>query len=158
MAELQPREELGLWYLSRAYAQLNEAERYFSLFRYPESVICAYESIEFSVKAMCKLLDVEYSRKEHFLNAPTLVKLAEKIGQRWPDKKNELLSALPIVLGYTEELRNICRYGIDKEGIPPVSPDDIFRKDHCEKVLKDANQICDLLHHVDMGRRWRSDK
>ena len=156
-SEVQPREELGLWYLGRAYAELDEAERYFSLFRYAESVMCAYESIEFSVKAMCKLLDIEYS-KRHFLDAPTLVRLAQKVGEKWLDEKSKLLSDLPVILGYTDELRNICRYGIDEGGTPVISPKEIFKKDHCEKVLRDANQICDLLHRVDMERRWRGHK
>jgi HEPN domain-containing protein len=158
MAKARSNEELGLWYTSRAYAQLNAAEQYFSLFRYPDSVICAYEAIEFSIKAMCRILNIKYNTKEHFPDASTLVNLAEKIGAKWPEKKNELLDALPTILGHTKELREICRYGIDKEGGPQVSPENLFRKNHCEKVLKDANQICDLLHRVDMRRRWVSVK
>ena len=83
MKDLQ-QEELCLRYISKAYAYFNEAQRYILSFKYPESVVCAYESIEFSLKAMCKLLDVEYNRKEHFLDAATLVKLAEKVGRELP--------------------------------------------------------------------------
>ena len=152
-------DELGLWYISKAYTYFNEAQRYILSFRYPESVVCAYESIEFSLKAMCKLLDVEYNRKEHFLDAATLVKLAEKIGRELrPEMKDQLLTILPVILGYTKELRNICRYGIDRQGVPSVSPKNIFGKVHCERVLKDADWLCDMLHQVDMRRRWKGGK
>ena len=101
-----------LWYISRAYLKLKEAIDYSRIFKYAESVNSAYESIEFSIKALCKLLDIEYN-PEHFINEITVVKLSEKIGKRWPEKKERLLSVIPIILSYSERLREIARYGIE---------------------------------------------
>lgn len=150
------QQEQEQWYISRAYLKLAEAIDYSRIFKYAESVNSAYESIEFSVKALCKLRDVEYSI-EHFPDEITIVKISEKIGERWPEKKGELLGVLPIVLSYSDKLREIVRYGVEdkkEKKIRPVSPDRIFRQDYGNKVLNDAERLVDLLSQIERSFRW----
>jgi hypothetical protein len=102
------------------------------------------------------LLDVEYN-VEHFTDEITIVKLSEKIGQRWPEKKDELLSVIPIVLSYSNKLRQIARYGVEDrktKKVPPVSPDRMFRQDYSDKVLNDAKRLTDLLSQIEKSFRW----
>lgn len=157
MVNKHKNEEIRLWYLSRAYAQLREAQYYFDVFKYPESVECSYESIEFSLKTLCKIFGLGFPR-EHFLDKKKLVVLAEKIRGEGGNHYDELLGMLPIILGYTKEQRNICRYGIDENDIRKISPNKIFKKDYGEAVLDDATQLCDLLHHFDMLSRWSKNQ
>jgi len=152
----QAQQEQGRWYISRAYLKLAEAINYFRIFKYAESVNSAFESIEFSAKALCKLLDVEYSTW-HFIDEITFVILSEKIGEKWPEKKEELLSVLPIVLSYSNKLREIARYGVEdlkEKRVLPVSPDRIFREDYSDKVLSDAKRLADILSQVEKSSRW----
>jgi len=146
------------WYISRAYLKLKEANNYSRLGKYAEAVNSSFESIEFSVKALCKVLDVEYDPK-HFVDEFTVAKLAEKIGKTWNEKKEKLLSVLPIVLSYSNTLREIARYGIEnKNNVGPVSPDQIFRGDYCDKVLQDAQVLVDILSQIETSQRWDISK
>ena len=156
MRRSKEQEDQQQWYISRAYFKIADAIRCSRLFEYAESVNSAYEAIEFSLKALCKLLDVEYAAK-HFLDELTIVKLSEKIQQKWPKKREELLSVIPIVLSYSDTLREIARYGIeDKKGkkIKPVPPDQIFTQEYSNKVLSDAKRLTNLLSQIEKSFRW----
>ena len=148
------QEEVYFWYLSKAHDQYNESEKLYALYKYPQAIICSYEAIEYSCKAICKYLDIEYSRKKHFLDMKTLAIMAFKIGKMWPEKESELYGLIPMILSYTNELRNISRYGIDEKNVPFVSPIKIFRKAHCEEVLKDAKTIRQILLMIEAKRKW----
>lgn len=147
------------WYISRAHLQLQEAVNYSQISKYAESVNSAYESIEFSLKALCKLLDVEYN-PEHFVDKYTLVKLSEKIGEQWLEKKEILLGVIPIALSYSDTLRNIAKYGIEnrEKKVRPVSPDRIFRQEYSDKVLEDARRLDDILTRIELSFRWDTSR
>jgi HEPN domain-containing protein len=146
------------WYISRAYFKLREAKNYSRLGKCAEAVNSSFESIEFSVKALCKVLDVEYN-PEHFLDELTVVKLAEKIGETWKEKKEKILSILPVILSYSNTLREMARYGIEKkDNVGPISPDQIFKKDYCDKVLQDAQILVDILSQIEISQRWDVSK
>jgi HEPN domain-containing protein len=149
------QQEQERWYVSRAYLKLAEATDYSCIFKYAESVNSAYESIEFCVKALCKLLNVEYPY-EHFIDEYTVAKLSEKIRERWPNKREELLSALPIILSYSDRLRGIAKYGVEdkQKKVLPVSPGRIFCQDYSDKVLKDAQRLAALLSQIERSFRW----
>jgi HEPN domain-containing protein len=146
------------WYISRAYLKLKEANYYRKLGKCAESVNSSFESIEFSVKALCKILDVDYE-PQHFVDQCTVAKLAEKIGKTWARKRQRLLGVLPVILSYSDSLREIARYGIEKkDNVGPVSPDQIFQKDYCDKVLKDAQVLRDILSQIELSHRWDPSK
>lgn len=94
------------------------------------------------------------------MDAETLIKLAEKISRSIADEKEAsdtkdmLLGMLPIILGYTEEQRNICRYGIDKPDVPTIHPNEIFDERYCKTVFDDADRLCILLSWFDKKKRW----
>ena len=146
------------WYISRAYLKLREADYYRKLGKCAESVNSSFESIEFSVKALCKILDVDY-QPQHFVDQSTIAKLAEKIGKTWARKRERLLGVLPVILSYSDSLREIARYGIEKkDNVGPVSPDQIFQRDYCDKVLKDAQVLRDILSQIELSHRWDPSK
>lgn len=146
------------WYISRAYLKLREAKNYSRLGKCAEAVNSSFESIEFSVKALCKILDVEYDPR-HFIDKFTVVKLSEKIGATWNEKKEKLLGVLPIILSYSDTLREIARYGIEKkDSIEPISPDQIFLSNYCDKVLQDAQILVDILSQIEINQRWDVSK
>lgn len=145
------------WYISRAYLKLREAKDYRRLGKCAEAVNSSFESVEFSVKALCKVLDVDY-KPQHFLDHFTVGKLAEKIGKDWEEKKVKLLGVLPIVLSYSDTLREIARYGIERKDVGPVSPDQIFQRDYCDKVLRDAEILVDILSQIEKSQRWDVSK
>lgn len=147
-------EEMAGWYIRRAYHNFRQAQRYFNLHNNVESIIASYEAIEFSIKALCKLLDVHFG-KEHFVNASTLSILGEKIEKKGLGDKGKILTVIPVILGYTEQLRNIARYGVEKTGVPSVSPSNIFRREYAASVLDDAKTLHDLLGNIEMKRRWK---
>jgi HEPN domain-containing protein len=92
------------WYITRAFLKLREAKYYSRLGKFAEAVNSSYESLEFSVKALCKMLDVHFDRK-HFVDEFTVAILAEKIGRTWTRKRERLLSVLPIIMSYSDRLR-----------------------------------------------------
>jgi HEPN domain-containing protein len=153
VSKIKMKEELASWYVSRAYYSYRQAQRLFSLFDYVESTISSYETIEFSIKAMCKLSDVCFKR-EHFIDAETLSILAEKVGMVRPGDKYRILQAIPIILSYSEDLRNISRYGIERQGVPSVSPKRIFGRSYAVSVLEDARSLCNILRNMEIRRRW----
>jgi len=150
----KPKEELASWYIRRAYYSYRKAQKLFNIFDHVESAISSFETIEFSVKALCKLLDVCFE-KEHFIDAETLSILAEKVERESLGNKDKILQVIPIILGYTEKLRNVSRYGIEKQGAPSVSPVRVFRRNYAASVLEDAKVFRDLLGSIEMRRRWK---
>lgn len=145
------------WYMSRAFLKLREARYYSRLRKYAEAVCSSYESMEFSLKALCKILDVHFDRK-HFVDEFTVAILAEKIGETWIRKKEKLLSILPIILSYSDRLREIARYGVERKDVRPLSPDQIFQEDYCQKVLEDAEVMVDILSQIRKSREWDRSK
>jgi len=147
-------EGLASWYIRRAYCSYRQAQNLFNIFNYVESVISSFEAIEFSIKASCKLLDVCFER-EHFVDAETLSVLAEKVAKEHLGDKDKILQVIPIILGYTEKLRNISRYGVEKQGVPPVSPMAIFKRSYAASLLDDARAFRNLLGGIEMRKRWK---
>ena len=145
------------WYVTRAFLKLREARYYSRLGKCAEAVNSSYESLEFSVKALCKMLDVNFSRK-HFVDEFTVAILAEKIGRTWPRKRERLLSVLPIIMSYSDRLREISRYGIERKDVGPISPDQIFGKDYCNKVLEDSKIMVDILSQIEKSQKWAVSK
>lgn len=102
---------------------------------------------------MCKLSDIGFKR-EHFVDAETISVLAEKVAKVKPSDKYRILQAIPIMLSYTEELRNVSRYGVERQDVPNVSPKRIFGKNYASSVLHDAKSFCDMLRNMEVRRRW----
>jgi hypothetical protein len=56
-------------------------------------------------------------------------------------------------------LREIAHYGIEKkDDVGPISPDQIFHRDYCDKVLEDARVLRDILSQIELSRRWDPSK
>ena len=147
-------EKMAQWYIRRSYHNFRQAQKHFNLYNNVESIITSYEAIEFSIKAMCKLLDVHFGR-EHFVKATTLSILGKKIEKKGLGDKEKILMVIPVILGYTEDLRNIARYGVEKTGVPSASPSDIFTRKYATSVLSDAKNLHDLLGSIEIKRRWK---
>jgi hypothetical protein len=146
------------WFLSHAYLKLREGENYARLGRFAEAANSSFESIEFSLKALCKIFRIGYN-PEHFIDPKVLAQLAENIGVKSKDKRTKLLGVLPIALSYSNQLRSIARYGIEKkDGVGPISPNEIFQRSYCYKVTQDARILADLLSDVELCYRWNSSQ
>jgi len=145
--------DLAAWYTRRAYHNLSQAKRLFHS-NNVESVIAAFEAIEFSLKALCELLDVTDVNHEHFLKATTISALAKKIEEKGFGKSSTITKMTPILLGYTDDLRIIARYGIQHNQFPKVMPDKIFSKEYSSTVINDAKTLCNLLGTVEIRNRW----
>lgn len=144
---------LAAWYTRRAYHNFGQAKRLFHS-NNVESVIASFEAIEFSLKALCEFLDVKDVDHEHFLKATTISALAKKIETNGLGKSSTIIQMVPILLGYTDELRIVARYGICHQQFPKIMPDEIFSKEYSNTVLNDARTLCDLLGTVEKRNRW----
>jgi len=149
------RVDLARWYVSRAYSEIRNAKRYARLFQV-EALIHACEAMEFSTKAICNFLDVEYDHKRHFLDSKAIVQLAEKMAEVGFGKevRDKVLQTVPIILGYSNDIREVMRYGVDKEGAL-ASPSNLFERTYFDTILGHTNLFCDLLHRVEITRRMR---
>lgn len=144
---------IGTWYTRRAYHNFFQAKRLFHS-NNVESLISSFEAIEYSLKALCEFLDVKDVDHEHFLKGTTISALAKKIETKGLAKSSEIVQMIPILLGYTDELRIVARYGICHPQFPKVMPDEIFSKEYSSTVLNHANKLCDLLGTVEIKHRW----
>ncbi len=151
--QLVKDEVIAQWYIKRAYHNFNQAHRLFNL-NNAESIISSYEAIEFSVKAICKILDINPHR-EHFVSSKILSILGTKIEKLGHGTRKEVIQLIPVLLSYTDELRNIARYGIQEKSVPRVSPHEIFRREYANSVLNDAGTIRNLLGRIEKKRRWK---
>ena len=147
------KQKLTTWYIHRAYYSYRQAQILFNLFDYVESSISSFEAIEFSVKAMCRLFNVCFKR-EHFVDAETLSILAKKVGKTSSNYEDQILQAMPIILSYNEVLRNVSRYGIERQDVPSVSPTQIFGRSYAESVFEDAKTFCNMLRKMETRKRW----
>jgi len=149
------QKEIVRWYVHRAYHNCRQAVILFNTFNNVESIISSFEAIEFSVKAMCKLFDIAYEPK-HFGEdtAKTISSLAQKIGKNNAYSKDKILQTMPIVMSYSDYLRIISRYGIEREGSPKVAPPRIFSRVYANSVLEDAKSLCDILRRMELRIRW----
>lgn len=147
--------DLARWYVSRAYSEIRNAKRYARLFQV-EALIHACEAIEFSTKAICNFLDVEYEHKRHFLDSKAVVQLAEKMAEEGfgNEVKAKVLQTIPIILGYTNDIREVMRYGVDKDGAL-ASPNKLFERNYFDTIIGHANLFCELLNKVEITRRLR---
>lgn len=143
------------WFVHRAYHNCRQAQILFNTFNYVESIIASFEAIEFAVKAMCKICDVNYEPK-HFTKdaAETMSRLAEKVSKSNIFSKEKILQTVPIIMSYNEKLRIISRYGLEKENIPTVAPPKIFGRDYSESVMRDAKSLCEILRKMERKIRW----
>jgi len=147
--------EIVNWYIHRAYSNYRQARTLFNTFNNVESVIASFEAIEFSIKAMCRLCDITYT-PQHFGedSAKIISALAEKVASKHFYSKDKILQVMPIVMSYSDELRIISRYGLEKEGTPRVAPPRIFSRAYADSVLEDANTLCDILRKMELRMRW----
>lgn len=103
---------------------------------------------------MCKMTDVGYD-STHGISKKTVVQLAEKVGRTWrPEKKETILRALPTIISYTSEQRSAFRYGVEDKDITPISPVRIVGRSYSENALKDARQICQIMHELHVRMKW----
>lgn len=144
---------LAAWLTRLAYFWQREAEVSYSEFRYAEAAMLMHEGIEFTVKALCRHLDVEFPR-EHFPSMDTLVSLSEKVGGREPESKDVVLRATPFLLGYNDSKRNMARYGYEGSNSSALSPQRTFGREYCEATRSVLTPLAELLTRVQLSRRW----
>jgi HEPN domain-containing protein len=150
----EEQRQLITWYTTRTFLQKREAERYFSTGRYAESVICSLDCIEYAVKSMCKITNVKYN-PTHGISKLAVVQLAEKVRHSWRlEKREAILQALPTIVSYTDEQRSAFRYGVEDNGIPPITPVRIVGRGFPENALRDARRICQIMHELHVRMKW----
>jgi HEPN domain-containing protein len=151
----KPQKEILYWYVHRAYHNCRQAQTLFTTFNNVESIISSFEAIEFAIKAMCKICNIPYAPK-HFGadTAEIIAKLAESVSQSHMYSKDKLLQTMPIVMSYSDELRVISRYGLERENVPIVAPPRVFSRAYAESVVEDAKFLCDILRKMEWRIRW----
>jgi HEPN domain-containing protein len=149
------QKEILYWYVHRAYHNCRQAQTLFNAFNNVESIISSFEAIEFAIKAMCKICDIGYTPK-HFGadTAKTIAVLAEQVSQRHIYSKDKILKTMPIVMSYSDELRIISRYGLEKKDAPIVAPPRVFSRAYAESVMEDAKSLCNILRRMEWRIRW----
>jgi len=149
------QKEIVNWYVHRAYYNCRQAQTLFSTFNNVESIIASFEAIEFSVKAMCKLCDISFIPKHFGADTAKIISiLAEKVSAGHLYSKEKVLQTMPIVMSYSDDLRIISRYGLEKENTPRVAPPRVFSRTYAESVLGDARSLCDILRRMELRLRW----
>jgi hypothetical protein len=149
------QQEILYWYVHRAYHNCRQAQTLFNTFNNVESIISSFEAIEFAIKAMCKLCDISYA-PQHFGEdtAQTIAVLAEKVSKSNLYNKDKILQTMPMVMSYSDDLRIISRYGLEKKEAPIVAPPRIFSRVYAESVMEDAKFLCNILRQMEWRIRW----
>lgn len=145
--------ELARWLTRLAYEWQRDAERCYSEFRFAEASIFIHEAVEFTVKALCKRLDVGMERI-HFPTMETLVALSERVGKGRPEDRNVILNVAPILLGYDNVKRNMARYGYEGPNYSAIAPTRTFGKAYCMAGREVLKPITELLTRVQVAQRW----
>ncbi len=128
-------DRLALDYLRRAGSRLIDAESAFKRGDYPEIVRYSQEAVELSLKAVLRILGIEYP-KVHEVSDILLL---------YRDNYPEWFSAnLDRIMEISKELalkRAPAMYGIEASG---KTPSDLFDEDDAEEALKSGRYVHDL--------------
>jgi hypothetical protein len=145
--------QLAFWLTRRAYEWERGASSLIREFRFAEAAIHIHEAIEFTVKALCRHMRVSFP-KEHVPAVESLLGLSERVGALWPESRVSILQSAPVLLGYSETLRNVARYGLEGREASSVSPELAFGRDYCSAGLSALSPLTTILTRVQLAARW----
>jgi HEPN domain-containing protein len=143
-----PTYGLALWYATKAKGHLQEGNKLFQGFRYPECVSAFGASIEFASKALCAFLGADY-KTTHTLAKPLIY-----LSVKFPDKSKELSRAAWISsrwVGADQQTRLLASYGNQEAAVPATKF--IIRED-VELIKADAEEACSLLNTVETKQKF----
>lgn len=121
--------------MRRAGSRLIDAEAALERGDYPETVRYSQECVELSLKAVLRILGIDYP-KVHDVGD---ILLASE--DRLPDWFRRELEKVARISRYLAELRSPSMYGIEVEG---RAPSDLFGREDAERALGDARFVHEL--------------
>ncbi len=130
-------EAMAKGYLDDAKYSLYEAEEAFAKDMYHRTIRRAQESVELSLKAVLRLLGIEYPREHDVSDA--LVEIAHM--RELPDWFRFELETISVASKRLVEERGPAFYGDEKALIPPR---ELYSKEDAEKAIDSARKIHEL--------------
>lgn len=130
---------LSYWYADFATNQLRLAGEFFGKAKYPETVDCAQDAIEFSIKAIFEFAGRNY---------PPIHDLSTSIPNLrnvFPAFTQELSRAAIVSSRWLGTARNIPRYGQQRLGVGPRT---LYRKTEVRQALRGAQEVFNLLMRI----------
>jgi HEPN domain-containing protein len=128
--------DLAYWYVDFATNQLRLAEEVFRKVKFPETVDCAQDAIEFAIKAIFEFAGRRYPPIHD------LTRTIPNLRRDFPGFAQELSRAAVASSRWLGTARNIPRYGQQTLGVPPRT---LYKKTEVRQALSDAQEVYRLL-------------
>ena len=139
MSVRAPNLDMAYWYTDFATNQLRLAEESFRKVKFPETIDCAQDTIEFALKAIFEFAGRNY---------PPIHDLSRTIphlGRIFQGFAQDLSRAAIASSRWLGTARNIPRYGQQSLGVPPRT---IYRKAEVRQAMSDAEEVYCLLLRI----------
>lgn len=124
--------ELAKDYLKRAKSRLLSSEAAFSREEYPDVVRHSQECVEFSIKAILRLVGIEYPKKHDVSDVMLEVKEA------FPEWLQKDLNRMAKISKKLAMEREPSVYGEEEKGIPPSK---LFGEKEADVALSEAREV-----------------
>ena len=113
----------------------------------PDTVRYCQECVEIAVKAVLRLVGVEYP-KSHDSSAELRL-----YSERFPDWFRAQIPKLAETMRLLTKTRGLAFYGDEERGL---TPEDLFAYDYAKKTLDDAKLYLDLC--LKLLERWKAER
>ena len=122
-------------YMRRAERRIKDAKRAYEESFYPDTVRYCQEAVELSVKAVLRLIGVEYPKAHDVSN---VVKMNENKYPIWfREKVREIVELMRLL----SKSRGLSVYGDEERGIPP---EELFSKNFAFNILSRSVKCVEL--------------
>jgi len=139
--------ELALSYSVRSKSLFRQAIRHYESFEYPLCIYFAQESMEFSIKSIMELHNIDYEYDHEI--SEDIIKLYKEL----PETSYKHIDAAMIIsVQWLGKLRKCVRYGFQKQGTPPEKLA-FFYKDNAAKALNDAEFLIKFLLDNELNKK-----
>jgi len=134
-------------YLKRAQRRLRDAQRALEESYVPDAVRYCQECVEIAVKAVLRLVGIEYP-KSHDLSAELSL-----FSDRFPDWFRARIPKLAETMRLLTKTRGLAFYGDEERGL---TPEELFSYDYAKKTLEDVKLYLDLC--LKLLEKWKAEK
>ncbi|KPV61871.1 MAG: HEPN domain protein [Candidatus Bathyarchaeota archaeon BA2] len=134
-------------YLKRAERRLRDAQRALEESYVPDAVRYCQECVEIAVKAVLRLVGIEYP-KSHDLSAELSL-----FSDRFPDWFGAQIPRLAETMRLLTKTRGLAFYGDEERGL---TPEELFSYDYAKKTLEDVKLYLDLC--LKLLERWKAGR
>ncbi|MGQ9514731.1 MAG: HEPN domain-containing protein [Thermoproteota archaeon] len=136
---------MALEYLERSKRYIAEAGRAVGEADYPTTVRRCQESVEMAVKAILRLLGIEYPRKHDVSDVLQDLKNMGEIPKFFKDE----IPFISSTISRLTSVRGLAMYGDESSLTPPAR---LFSSEDAEKALNDAKRVLELC--LALFKKW----